>query len=111
MCLFGQVEAVPLPQFDQSLHVTPGLCSEAVGIDLLLQTETKRILNDRKPGQELKRVQMSSEWLRVFGFSAQRVRTDAKTADCQEAVTVFNFTMCVPDLPPSLVRVQLRSAL
>lgn len=40
MCLFGQMEAVSLPQLDQSLHVALGLCSEAVGVDALLQTET-----------------------------------------------------------------------
>lgn len=69
--LSGQVEAVPLPQFDQSLHVTLGLCSEAVGVDFLLQTETKRLHENKKPletrklGEELKQDQMSSEWLQI----------------------------------------------
>lgn len=35
-CLFDQVEAVPLPQFDQALQVTLGFGSEAVGANLLL---------------------------------------------------------------------------
>lgn len=51
MCLFGQVEAVSLPQFDHSLHVTLGLCGEAVGVDLLLQTETKTTRNLRNPAR------------------------------------------------------------
>lgn len=41
LSLSGQVEAVPLAQFDQPLHVPLGLCREAVSINLLLQTKTE----------------------------------------------------------------------
>lgn len=35
-----QVEAVPPPQFDQPLHEPSGLCRQAAGLRLLLQTQT-----------------------------------------------------------------------
>lgn len=37
--LSGQVETVPLAQFDQSLHVTLGLCTHALSVHLLLQRQ------------------------------------------------------------------------
>lgn len=41
LLLFGQVEAVPLAQFDQTLHVAFGLSSEGLSVDLLLQKQEK----------------------------------------------------------------------
>lgn len=49
------MEAIPLSQFDQSLHVPLGLHSEAFRVNLLLQTQTQQ---DVQRAAELQGVKM-----------------------------------------------------
>lgn len=65
LSLSGQVEAVPLAQFDQPLHVPLGLCREAVSINLLLQTKTEwRHENSKTIKRNLKNRQCETEKMR-----------------------------------------------